>query len=123
KQSVPLKKAITQWGNVGGLVSGLYTEDYDLIGRSLHDVIVEPLRSLLIPRFNQVKQAAAKAGALGSGISGSGPSIFALSKGEQTAKKVAEAMGQVYSDSGVDFDLHVSRISHKGIHPIISNTP
>ncbi|RAV28717.1 homoserine kinase [Sinomicrobium soli] len=123
KHSVPLKKAIAQWGNVGGLVSGLYTEDYDLIGRSLHDGIVEPLRSLLIPRFDQVKQASAEAGALGSGISGSGPSIFALSKGEHTAKKVAEAMTQVYADSGVAFDVHVSGISHEGVRPTMSGTP
>ncbi|UGU16179.1 homoserine kinase [Sinomicrobium kalidii] len=115
KHSVPLKKAIQQWGNVGGLVSGLYTEDYDLIARSLHDGIIEPLRSLLIPRFMEVKEAALTAGALGSGISGSGPSIFALSKGEDTAKKVAEAMAGVYADSDVAFDIHISGINPEGV--------
>ncbi|MGS2763315.1 homoserine kinase [Sinomicrobium sp. M5D2P9] len=115
KHSVPLKKAIQQWGNLGGLVSGLYTEDYELISRSLNDVIIEPLRSLLIPKFDQVKQAALDAGALGGGISGSGPSIFALSKGQGTAAKVAEAMAGIYADAGVDFDVHVSGINVEGM--------
>lgn len=115
KHSVPLKKAIQQWGNVGGLISGLYTEDYDLISRSLHDGIIEPLRSLLIPKFSQVKQAALDAGALGSGISGSGPSIFALSKGQDSAKKVAEAMAEVYAGSGVEFDIHISGVNPEGM--------
>ena len=85
KTTVPLKEAIKQWGNVGGLISGLYTEDYNLIGRSLQDYIIEPIRSILIPAFDKVKLESIKAGALGCGISGSGPSIFALSKGEKTA--------------------------------------
>jgi len=77
KQTVSLKSAITQWGNVGALVAGLYTNDYELIGRSLHDEIIEPVRSMLIPGFDLIKKTAYENGALGSGISGSGPSIFA----------------------------------------------
>jgi homoserine kinase len=92
KQTVSLKSAIMQWGNVGGLIAGLYTKDYDLIGRSLHDEIVEPLRSVLIPGFDLIKQTALENGALGSGISGSGPSIFALSRGKNTADQIAKAM-------------------------------
>ena len=115
KQNVPLKKAIEQWGNLGGLISGLYTEDYDLISRCLHDGIVEPLRSVLIPGFYEVKEAAVNAGALGSGISGSGPSIFALSKGEETAKNVAQAMSDVYKGIGLDFDIHISKVNTEGI--------
>jgi homoserine kinase len=76
-----------QWGNVGGLIAGLYTQDYDLIGRSLHDEIVEPLRSVLIPGFDLIKKTAMENGALGSGISGSGP-IFALSKEETLPTKL-----------------------------------
>ncbi len=81
KTSISLADGIKQWGNVGALVAGLYKEDYDLISRSLVDHIVEPIRSILIPGFDEVKQEALSAGALGCGISGSGPSIFALSKG------------------------------------------
>ena len=115
KTTVSLKDAIKQWGNVGGLISGLYTEDYDLIGRSLEDYIIEPIRSILIPAFDAVKQQSLNAGALGCGISGSGPSIFALSKGEATAKKVAEAMKMVYEKVGIDYDIHVSKVNKQGI--------
>lgn len=115
KQQVSLKKAIQQWGNVGGFVCGLYTEDYELLGNSLQDYIVEPLRSVLIPRFDEVKQAALSSGALGCGISGSGPSIFSLSKGEINARKVADAMRAVYEGIGVEFDIHVSPVNLEGV--------
>jgi len=115
KQQVSLKKAIQQWGNVGGFVCGLYTEDYALIGNSLQDHIVEPLRAMLIPHFEEVKQAALANGALGCGISGSGPSIFSLSKGESNARRVAQAMHEVYKDLGVAFDIHVSGVNEEGV--------
>ena len=114
KRSVLLKDAVTQWGNIAGLISGLFKEDYELIGRSLQDIIVEPIRSILIPLFPEVKKAAVNAGALGSGISGSGPSMFALSEGKETALAVAEAMKQVYADSGIEYEIHVSGINAQG---------
>lgn len=115
KTTISLEDGIKQWGNVGGLIAGLFTEDYDLIGRSLEDHIVEPIRSILIPGFDAVKQKAIETGALGCGISGSGPSIFALSKGEAMAKKVAQAMTDVYEKIGIDYDVHVSKINTEGI--------
>jgi homoserine kinase len=115
KQTVSLKSAIMQWGNVGGLIAGLYTQDYDLIGRSLHDEIVEPLRSVLIPGFDLIKQAALENGALGSGISGSGPSIFALSKGKETAEKIAKAMSAVYEAINLPYEIHVSKVNSEGV--------
>jgi len=115
KPNVTLKNAITQWGNVGGLVAGLYTEDYNLIGRSLNDVIIEPLRSILIPKFKEVKAAALSNGALGAGISGSGPSIFALSKGKENAQTVAKAMKNIYEPTGIVFDIHVAAINESGV--------
>ena len=121
KTTVQLKDAIKQWGNIGGLISGLYTEDYKLIGRSLEDHIIEPIRSILIPAFDEVKSESLKAGALGCGISGSGPSIFALSKGESAALKVAKAMKSVYEKVGIDYDIHVSKINKQGIKILESN--
>lgn len=115
KQNVTLKQAIHQWGNVGGFISGLFTEDYDLIGRSLEDVIIEPMRSILIPEFENVKKAAIAEGALGCGISGSGPSIFALSKSMVTAKNVGNAIHKVYAKTGLDFDIHISKINSQGV--------
>jgi homoserine kinase len=115
KQTVSLKSAITQWGNVGGLVAGLYTNDYELIGRSLHDEIIEPIRSMLIPGFDLIKKTAYENGALGSGISGSGPSIFALSKGAATAEKIAKAMSKVYDEINLPYEIHVSKVNADGV--------
>ena len=118
KQNVSLKSAITQWGNVGGLIAGLYTADYELIGRSLHDEIIEPVRSVLIPGFDMIKQAALANGALGSGISGSGPSIFALSKGKEIAEKIGKAMSNVYVKMNLPHEIHVSKVNNDGMRVI-----
>ena len=118
KQTVSLKSAITQWGNVGGLVAGLYTNDYELIGRSLHDEIIEPVRSVLIPGFDLIKKTAYDNGALGSGISGSGPSIFALSKGKEIAEKIAAAMSKVYDEINLPYEIHVSQVNPDGVRII-----
>jgi homoserine kinase len=114
-KSIPLKDAISQWANVGSLIHALHTSNYSLIQRSLQDIIVEPYRSKLIPHFNDVKFAALNQGALGCAISGSGPSIFALSEGIETAKKVEEAMKTIYSETDIEFDTFVSAINTKGI--------
>jgi len=119
KQNVSLKSAITQWGNVGGLIAGLYTKDYELIGRSLHDEIIEPVRSVLIPGFDLIKKAALENGALGSGISGSGPSIFALSKGKEIAEKIGLAMSEVYKKMNLPYEIHVSKVNNEGIKVFI----
>ncbi|VXB02512.1 homoserine kinase [Maribacter litoralis] len=115
KTTISMETGIKQWGNVGGLIAGLFKKDYDLIGRSLEDHIVEPIRSILIPGFDEVKKVSLEAGALGSGISGSGPSIFAFSKGEETAVKVGEAMKTVYDKIGIDYEIHVSKINMEGV--------
>ena len=115
KNQVSLKKMVTQMGNFGGLISGLYTNNYDLIGRSLHDKIIEPNLLVLIPEFDKVKRGVVQAGALGAGISGSGPSIFALSKGEGTAKFVGKTMAEIYNNTDIDYDIHVSKINQQGI--------
>ena len=89
-------------------------KDYKLIGRSLQDVIVEPIRSILIPGFNNVKQAALDAGALGCSISGSGPSIFAFSSSKKTAKNIGEKMQNVLSKLEIESDLYISKINKEG---------
>ncbi len=118
KKNILLTDAVEQWGNIAGLIAGLYSEDYKLIGRSLEDKIVEPVRSSLIPLFYEVKQAFMEAGALGGGISGSGPSIFAFSKGQEAAEKVAMAMKNVYAKTDIDFDIYVTSINSTGIREI-----
>lgn len=114
RRDISMKKAITQWGNIAGLIAGLIKDDYELIGRSLHDVIIEPERALLIPGFDSLKSSALKAGALGCSISGSGPSVFALSRSETEAQKIAKAMEESIKDSGIGCDIYLSAINQQG---------
>lgn len=115
RKEVQLKDAIKQWGNIAGLVAGLIKKDYDLIGRSLEDVIIEPVRSILIPGFSEVKSRSKEAGALGGGISGSGPSIFMLSKDKVTADNIASEMQAVFNRLGIDNRTYVSKICETGV--------
>lgn len=114
KKGISLADATIQWGNVAGLIAGLMKSDYDLIGRSLQDVIIEPIRALLIPGFADIKQAALDAGALGCSISGSGPSIFALSKSKTDAEKAGQAMQQVFKSIDIESELYISKINMQG---------
>ena len=114
-KKVALKDAVTQWANVGGLISGLYTDNYELISHSLVDVIAEPARKSLIPFFDNVKTSAMKAGALGAGISGSGPTIFALCKGDEIAECVYKTIEEEYEKTGIDFEMLISKVNTKGI--------
>jgi homoserine kinase len=111
---LPLETAVRQWGNLGGLVAGLYREDYDLIGRSLIDFVAEPKRSALIPCFMELKKSAMDSGALGAGISGSGPSVFALCRGDAAAEAVLHGMREVMLASAIDFEAYISPVNRKG---------
>jgi homoserine kinase len=117
RNEVSLKNTIAQMGNVAGLVAGLMKSDYELISRSMVDVIIEPVRSILIPEFNTVKRSAIEHGALGCSISGSGPSMFAWSRGVETAQNVGLAMQQTFRNAGIDASTHISGINQGG--PIV----
>jgi homoserine kinase len=114
RKEVQLKDAIKQWGNIAGLVTGLMKSDYDLIGRSLEDVIIEPVRSILIPGFDEIKKQCREAGALGGGISGSGPSIFMLSRDEGTAVLLQSIMRSIYNRIGLEFHTYVTTMNKTG---------
>lgn len=118
KQQVYLKDAIRQWGNIAGLVAGFMSNDRQLIGRSLEDVIIEPVRSILIPGFDEVKTKCKEVGALGGGISGSGPSIFMLSETKEIAETVATVMADIYSRIGIEHYVYVSTINKTGVEEI-----
>jgi len=115
RKEVLLKDAIRQWGNIGGLVAGLLKSDYALISRSLEDVIIEPVRSMLIPGFDEVKSNCKEVGALGGGIAGSGPSIFMLSKDEKTALSVEQTMKDIYEKIGLAYYTYVTTINYEGV--------
>ncbi|RNL50341.1 homoserine kinase [Pedobacter jejuensis] len=114
RSKVFLKDAVTQWGNVAGLVSGLFMNDFDLIGRSMKDVLVEPTRSILIPGFEEMRNLAMENGAIGFGISGSGPSVFALTKDEETAKKITKAQQQHLHKLNINSKAFVSSVNAEG---------
>lgn len=115
RKEVQLKNAIKQWGNIGGLIMGFMKNDFELISRSLEDVIIEPVRSILIPGFHEIKRKCKNAGALGGGISGSGPSIFMMSKDESTASELEKIMQVIYTKIGVEFKTYVTSINTEGV--------
>lgn len=111
---VCLKQTIEQGGNLAAFIVGLMNADYDLMARSLKDVIIEPQRAKLIPHFYTVKEAAIRAGALGCSISGAGPSIFSLCKGREAAQKAGTAMQRVFEGAEIENQLYVSSINQNG---------
>lgn len=115
RKEVLLKDAIKQWGNIAGLVTGLMKQDHALIGRSLEDVLIEPVRSVLIPGFDEVKKSSKEAGALGGGISGSGPSIFMLCADRATAGYVEKIMKEIYCRIGLECHTYVTTVNQKGV--------
>lgn len=117
RSKVLLKDAVTQWGNVAGLVSGLFLNDYGLIGRSMTDILVEPTRSILIPDFYKLRELALESGAIGFGISGSGPSVFALTRDAETAERITQKLQQHLRNITINSLSFVSEVNKKG--PII----
>jgi len=118
KSTISLKDGITQWANTAGLVAGMMKDDYELIGRSLVDVVAEPLRSDLIPGFAQIKRTAMENGALGCGISGSGPTIFCLCKGNANAQKAGNAIQQEFNNMSLESEIYISEVNRKGAYII-----
>lgn len=115
---VPLENVTQQVGNLGGLLCGLIQEDYELISRSIHDVIAEPRRQKLIPDFYRAKRDAMTAGALGFSISGAGPSVFALCEGEETARRVGAEVSRVFYEVPIENQVYVSQVNPRGVHVI-----
>lgn len=121
KKNISLKSAVEQWGNIAGLIAGIEKNDFPLIGRSLNDVIIEPVRSILIPKFDEIKEKSLQIGSLGGGISGSGPSIFMLSEQKETAEKIAQMMKSVYDEIDIKSFVYVSKINPAGIKIVEEN--
>lgn len=113
--AIALSAGIRQWGNAAGLVAGLYAEDWELLGRCIEDAVAEPARAQLVPGFEEAKRRALEAGAVGAGLSGSGPSVFAFCRGRSAARSAAGAMADAFRDeAGVDADVIVSPPSPVG---------
>ncbi len=114
RETIRLKDAVTQNGNIAALMIGLTQHDYSLIGRSLCDVIAEPVRSVFIPGFEEIRKKVNDVGALGFGISGSGPTVFALSKERVTAEKTGEVTVQHFRELDLPSDVYISTINQEG---------
>ena len=114
RSKILMKDAVTQWGNIAGLVSGLFMQDIDLIGRSMKDILVEPVRSMLIPDFYAMRDMAMSLGAVSFGISGSGPSVFAFTRDQQTAERITQKLQQHLTGIGIGSNTYVSTINDKG---------
>lgn len=113
-ESLPRATAVKQSAHLAAFVHALHSNDWALISRSMVDLIAEPARKKLLPHFDAVKAAALEAGALACGISGSGPTIFALCNGKSSAEVVAVSMGKVYADAQIENEIYVSRVNRKG---------
>jgi homoserine kinase len=107
---VPLKTAVKQAGNLAGFTLGLHEDDFDLLGRSMIDLFAEPIRAELIPGYHIVKKVAMDTGAIGCGISGSGPTLFALCDSEDTSKKVGNSMVNAFKNNGLNSIAYSSPI-------------
>ncbi len=115
-EHVRLTDAVKNWSNLGAFVAGLSNGDFDLMARSMKDYIIEPARESLIPHFRSAMNAGLEKGALGGGISGSGPSIFFLSIEHDTADSIARAVSKVYSVAEMPFQTYVSKVDPTGVH-------
>ncbi len=113
-RTMPISNAVIQFGNVAGLVLALVSNDYDLLGRSMVDMLAEPKRSKLIPLYDEAKEATLAKGAIGTNIAGSGPTIFSFCKGEESAKQVMNAYKKVYAASELEVNYYISKINPEG---------
>ena len=111
----PLADIVANAGNLAALVAAIHQQDLALLGRSIADRLVEPVRATLVPGFGEVKRAALDAGALGCSISGSGPSVFAFAEGSDVAARVARAMRAAFRDAArLGSDAWTGTISREG---------
>ena len=116
--TIPISNAVIQWGNVAGLISAMHSGDLELLGNSMRDVVAEPIRSKLIPRYNDAKKVALECGAIGCSISGSGPSVFALSDSPQKAMNISQKMLEVYQKAGIDANAYHTTIAQQGVREV-----
>ena len=113
--TIPLEAGIEQWGNAAGLVAGLMRSDWDLIARCMRDAVAEPVRARLVPGFEQVRDSALAAGAVAAGLSGSGPTVFAICRGREVAEAAALDMAGAFRDAvDVESDIVVSSVNPEG---------
>ena len=115
---IPVEDAVHNCAHAATLVYALATDDADLLARAISDKVAEPRRAGLIPGFIRVKTAAMESGALGSSISGAGPTIFALCLGEESAQRAAQAMSSTLDLEQISHGIIVSPVAKEGAREI-----
>ncbi len=113
-KEVPMHAAVAQWGNVGGLVAGLYSGNIGLVGRSMRDAVAEPYRKAFIPGFDELRRKVLESGSLAMNIAGSGPSVFALADRRERARKAGEIFERHFAERGIEYHSYVVKVSNKG---------
>jgi homoserine kinase len=113
-QLIKLSSAVEQWANTAAVMTALFKEDYDLLRRAITDNIIEPIRAREIPFFQELKETALATGAVGFGVSGSGPSVFALAKSAEEAESIRQALSRCYLTKDLPFDTYLDRINTEG---------
>jgi homoserine kinase len=111
---VSLLQATSQWSNTAAVVAALYESDFDLLKRSISDPIIEPARAKQIPDFYGLRDAALNSGAVGCGISGSGPSVFALADSKEKAHRMRDEIDHYYKRNNIPFETFISKINSSG---------
>lgn len=113
-KAVPMHDAISQWGNVGGLIAGLYSGNIGLVGRAMRDAVAEPYRKKFIPGFDELREKILASGSMAMNISGSGPSVFSLSDRRETANRAGEIMKAHFDSRGIECEVYVVKVTNKG---------
>ena len=119
-KEIPLKNAVQQWGNTAALIAGLYQGNFPLIGRAMHDLVAEPVRSRFIPNYAQLKELALQKGAIGYTISGSGPSMFAFCNSLDDANRIARAVQKHLANQQIHADYYTGAIDKEGVRVVPS---
>ncbi len=113
KSEIPIQTVNRQVADMGAFVASLYQNDMELLRASLRDLLVEPSRKMLIPRFDKMRTAAMENNALGFGISGSGPSMFALAKNRLDAEQIENALKMAFAYTGIGSQHFIEKLSNR----------
>ena len=113
-ENIPVRTAVKQWGNVGGLVAGLYKKDMKLVGHSMKDAVAEPYRKRFIPDFDRLRKDVMEYGALSLNIAGSGPSVFAATDNIERAELVGDIMRDHFRNLKLGCYIYTMKVSGAG---------
>lgn len=117
-ETVPLKDAVFTAGQVGAMVAAFASGDLEVLRRAIVDRLHVPVRSQFIPGYGTAEARAMEAGAIGVSVSGSGPTMFAFADGQEAAERIAAAMRDAFSDTGIIARSWASRAGGRGAHVI-----